>query len=77
MLTKLRTARKESKTTIYDMADYLHISPSFYSQIENEKRRLFYDTAIKIAYYFQVKPSELFEIDLKIERGSKNVLPYD
>lgn len=61
MLVKLRNIRKQNKITIFDMAEYLHITPSFYSQIENEKRRLFYDTAIRIALFFGVKPSELFE----------------
>ena len=38
----------------------LEITPSFYSQIENKKRRLFYDTAIKISAIFNMKPDELF-----------------
>lgn len=61
MLMTLRKIRKDNQTTIYDMAKYLNITPSFYSQIENEKRRLYYDTAVKIAFYFGVKPSDLFE----------------
>ncbi len=61
MLKTLRKIRKENQITIYDMAEYLGITPSFYSQIENEKRRLFYDTAIKIAYFFDMTPKELFE----------------
>ncbi len=61
MLMKLRKIRKRNDITIYDMASYLNITPSFYSQIENGKRRLFYDTAIRIACFFGVMPSELFE----------------
>ena len=62
MLIKLKVIRKQNHISIYDMARYLNITPSYYSQIENERRRLFYDTAIKIAYFFGVKPSELFEM---------------
>lgn len=65
MLIKLRQIRREKKVTIYDMAKYLNITPSFYSQIESEKRRLYYDTAIKISHYFGVMPSDLFEKDNK------------
>lgn len=61
MLMTLRKIRKDNQITIYDMAEYLNITPSFYSQIESERRRLYYDTAVKIAFYFRVKPSDLFE----------------
>lgn len=59
-MEKLKQLRKEAKYTIYDMARILKITPSFYSQIENKKRRLFYDTAVKIAAIFNMKPDELF-----------------
>lgn len=59
-MEKLKKLRKEHKYTIYDMAKILEITPSFYSQIENKKRRLFYDTAVKIATIFNMKPDELF-----------------
>lgn len=42
------------------MAKLLEITPSFYSQIENKKRRLFYDTAYKIAEILDMKPDEVF-----------------
>lgn len=61
MLVKLKLTRIKKGVSIYDMAKYLNITPSFYSQIENEKRRLYYDTAIKLAHYFGVTPYELFE----------------
>ncbi len=57
---KLKKIRKEKHFTVYDMASRLNISPSFYSQIENKKRRLFYDTAISIAQIFDKKPDEIF-----------------
>jgi len=59
-MNKLKTIRKEHNYTIYDMAKLLKITPSFYSQIENKKRRLFYDTAVKISTIFNMKPDELF-----------------
>ena len=59
-MDKLKQIRKQNNYTIYDMAKILNITPSFYSQIENKKRRLFYDTAIKISNIFNMKPDELF-----------------
>ncbi len=57
---KLKEIRKANNYTIYDMASMLNISPSFYCQIENKKRRLFYDTAISIANIFNMKPDDIF-----------------
>lgn len=57
---KLKTLRKQKGITIYDMAKQLSITPSFYSQIENCKRRLFYDTAVKISLILKVTPDILF-----------------
>ncbi len=57
---KLKRIRKENGYTIYKMAEILGITPSFYSQIENKKRRLFYDTACAIADVFNMKPDEIF-----------------
>ena len=57
---KLKEIRKKYNYTIYDMAKKLDISPTYYSQIENKKRRLNYDTSIKIAHIFNLKPDDLF-----------------
>ena len=57
---ELKKIRKKYKYTIYDMAILLNITPSFYSQIENKKRRLFYDMAIKISDIFNMKPDQIF-----------------
>lgn len=62
-MEKLKLVRKANNYTIYDMANKLNISPSFYCQIENKKRRLFYDTAINIANIFNMRPDELFYSD--------------
>lgn len=57
---KLKLLRKEKEITIYDMAKKLYITPSFYSQIENKKRRLFYDTAVRISIILNTKPDVIF-----------------
>ena len=59
-MEKLKEIRKKNKYTIYDMAKKLSITASFYSQIENKKKRLFYDMAVKIADIFNMKPDEIF-----------------
>lgn len=56
----LKKLRKENNFTIYEMASKLGISSSYYSQIENKKRRLYYDFAIKIAAIFNKKPDDIF-----------------
>ena len=60
MLCKLKETRLKNHYTIYYMADKLKISVPFYSQIENEKRKLTYSMAIKIAKVFNAKPDEIF-----------------
>ena len=59
-MKKLKQIRKKHNYTIYDMAKLLKITPSFYSQIENKKKRLFYDMAVKISAIFNMKPDEIF-----------------
>lgn len=62
-MDKLKIIRKENGLTVYDMADKLGITASFYSQIENKKRRLFYDMAVRIANIFNKRPDEIFYIE--------------
>ena len=57
---KLKEIRKKTGYTIYEMADKLGITAPFYSQIENKKRRLFYDMACDIAKIFNLRPDDLF-----------------
>lgn len=64
-MSVLKSIRKNRGYTIYKMAKLLKITPSFYSQIENKKRRLFYDMAYKIAKIFDMKPDEIFYCDKK------------
>ncbi len=56
----LKTLRKDNRYTYQDIANILNISKAFYWQIENEKRRLSYELAIKIALIFNKKPDEIF-----------------
>lgn len=42
------------------MANILKISKTYYWQLEQGKRRLTYDMAIKIANVFGLKPDDLF-----------------
>ena len=62
-MNKLQQYRKKYNYSCQDMADKLNISKSFYWQIENQKRRLSYETALKIAKIFKMKPDGLFYED--------------
>ncbi|MFT8323224.1 MAG: helix-turn-helix transcriptional regulator [Bacillus sp. (in: firmicutes)] len=57
---KLRELRTKNGYTYQKMADKLGITKSYYWQIENEKRGLSYEQAVKIASIFQKKPDEVF-----------------
>lgn len=52
--------RKKEKITQKQMARMLNITISFYSQLENKKKRLYYDMALRIADIFNMKPDQLF-----------------
>ncbi|MDD3392276.1 MAG: helix-turn-helix transcriptional regulator [Bacilli bacterium] len=56
----LKQIRKNYHLTIYDMAQKLGITPAYYSQLENKKRRLYYEMAIKIANIFKKTPDDIF-----------------
>ncbi len=61
----LKEYRLKSKYSMQDMADYLKISKTFYWQIENNRRRLSYDMAYRIATKLKTKPDKLFYKDIK------------
>lgn len=67
MHLKLKNMRIEKGLSIKKMADMIGISKAFYCQIENGKRRLSYDIAIRIALVFNVKPDYIFYDDFKKE----------
>lgn len=77
VFNKLKSIRYENNMTTKDVADAVGISKAFYCQLENCKRRLSYETAIKIANVFGLKPDFLFYDDSirEIENGGdmKNI----
>lgn len=58
--TNLKTIRECKGLSYEDMAKKLGISKCFYWQIENKKRRLYYEMAKKIAHVFLLKPDDIF-----------------
>lgn len=65
MYKKLKQIRVQNKYTTKVMAEKLGISKPFYSQIENQNRRLTYEMAIKISNIFNLKPDDIFYYDMK------------
>ena len=56
----LRETRLEKGYSQRYMAEKLNISKPFFCQLENDKRKLNYDMALKIACILDVKPDDLF-----------------
>ncbi|MBQ9318584.1 MAG: helix-turn-helix transcriptional regulator [Bacilli bacterium] len=65
MHNKLKELRMKNHYTTKDMGKKLKISSPFYSQIENERRNLTYEMAVKIAKVFKMKPDKLFYDEYK------------
>ena len=63
MFGKLKEIRYKNNYTAQEVSDIVGISKAFYCQIENRKRRLSYELAVKIASVFNVKPDYLFYDD--------------
>lgn len=57
---ELKKIRKEKGLTIDAISKKLHITASYYWKLENKRRRLFYDTAMQIAFLLDKKPDDLF-----------------
>ncbi len=64
-MNKLKELRKAKKLTHQMMADYLNISKPFYWQLENGKRRLSYNMAVKIADILKTTPDNIFYQEFK------------
>ena len=60
---KLESKRLEYGYTYQQMADMIGVCNSYYWQLEHNNRRLYYDTARKIASIFNLKPDDLFYSD--------------
>lgn len=61
----LEEKRKQSNYSYQNMADILKISKTYYWQLENNKRRMSYEMAVKIADIFKLKPDDLFYYEFK------------
>lgn len=59
-MNKLQKLRIKNKITIKEMAQMLNISYTYYWQIENKDRKLYYKLAVKIAKIFNLKPDDIF-----------------
>lgn len=57
---KLEEIRIKHNYSHFDMASMLGISKSYYWQLENGNRNLYYHVAKKIAKIFDLKPDDLF-----------------
>ena len=57
---KLRKLREGKKLSYQDMAKELKLSTSYYWQLENKKKNLYYSMAKRIASYFKLKPDDIF-----------------
>lgn len=68
MYQKLKELRKKKRYTSKDMSEMLGISKPFYSQIENQTRKLSYDMAVQIANIFNRTPDFIFLNDHKENR---------
>ena len=64
-MKNLKEIRLKEKLTYEQMAKKLNISKTYYWQIENKKRKLSYNMAIKIANIFKTKPENIFYNDYK------------
>ncbi len=62
---KLKQLRQKNKYSYQYVADILNISKTYYWQIENNKRRLTYELAIRISDIFNLKPDDIFYNDFK------------
>ncbi|MCM3292364.1 helix-turn-helix domain-containing protein [Paenibacillus sp. MER 180] len=57
---KLKIIRESSGKTHQEVADSIGITKPHYWQIENGKRGLYYDMAVKIAAVFGLTPDDIF-----------------
>ncbi|QAS52840.1 helix-turn-helix transcriptional regulator [Halobacillus litoralis] len=70
-LEKLKEIRTNEKMTYQQVADQVKISKEYYWMIENGKRRLTYELAVKIAKVFKSSPDYIF-LDSELTRGEQN-----
>lgn len=59
-LSNLKRIRHERNETLKDVAEDVGISLEYYWMIENGKRRLSYELAVKIAKHYGMSPDDIF-----------------
>ncbi len=59
-MNKLKELRITNNLTVIEISKLIGISPTYYWQIENKKRRMYYELAKKIAQVFKLKPDDIF-----------------
>ena len=64
-MKRLKELRIKLGLTVSEMAKLVGISPTYYWQIENKDRRLYYELAVKISKVFNKKPDEIFYEEYK------------
>ena len=57
---KLNKLREEKNLSYAQMAKKLNLSTSYYWQVENKQKNLYYELAIKIANCFNLRPDDIF-----------------
>ena len=67
-LEKLKKMRNIENLTYQHVADEIGISKEYYWMIENGKRRLTYELAVKIARVFKSSPDYIF-LDSELTRS--------
>ena len=63
MLYTLKNIRIQYGMTFQQVAEKVGITKEYYWQIENGKRKLSYELAVKISSVFNKKPDEIFLYD--------------
>ncbi len=66
-LRRLKILRNYRRLSVIDVAEKVGISPSYYCQLENGKRNLYYKMAVRIANVFNVKPDDIFYKDFVVK----------
>ena len=62
--------REKQNLTYKKVADAINISKTYYFQIENGHRRLYFDLAVKISIFFGIKLDKLFYNDFNKKEAS-------
>lgn len=71
ILEKLKNMREKENLTYQQVAEKVGISKEYYWMIENGKRRLTYELAVKIAQVFKSSPDYIF-LDSELTRSEQN-----